>query len=104
MMEWKNININANLIVAETGKATLINFPHKSDFDGFCFWHPKKLVKSGRHSASVCIGYTSDWKFVIKKHGKGKYNRNEVIEEFTISVEDFERAFEAVDENIKAPK
>ena len=32
-MEWKNININANLIVAETGKATLINFPHKSDFD-----------------------------------------------------------------------
>ena len=103
-MEWKNININQNLIVAETGKATLINFPHKSDFDGFCFWHPTKLIRKGRHSASVSIGYTDDWKFVVKKYGKGKYNRNEVIEEFTISVEDFEQAFGAVDENIKAPK
>lgn len=103
-MEWKNININTNLVQSETGKAYLINFPHSSDYDGFCFWHPKKLVKSGRHSASVSIGYNDEWKFVIKKYGRGKYNRNEVIQEFTIGVEEFEQAFGVVDENIKAPK
>lgn len=103
-MEWKNINVNKNLIQAETEKATLINFPRSSNFGGFCFWHPTKLIRKGRHSASVSIGYNDEWKFTIKKYGKGKYNRNEVIEEFTISVEDFEQAFEVVDENIKAPK
>ncbi len=103
-MTWKNININIQNIKADTGKAVLIAMPHNSDYDGFEFWHPKKLVRSGKHSYAVSIGYTDEFTFKLKKYGKGKWNRNEVIDEQEIDVEEFEMSFGVMDENITAPK
>ena len=40
--------------------------------NGYSFWHPAKLVSSGRNSFSVSIGYTDDFTFRLKKYGKGR--------------------------------
>lgn len=101
---WKNINVNINQIKLNTGRAILINCPHNSEYDGFSFWHPAKLVRSGKHSASVSIGYTEDFKFKLIKYGKGKYNSRDIIDEIEISVEEFEEMFEVENQSITTPK
>jgi hypothetical protein len=102
-MSWKNININKQNIEAKTERSVLINMPHKSDYDGYSFWHPAKLVRKGRHSNAVSIGYTDEFKFKLKKYGKGRYNQSEVIREKEINAEEFEKAFGVMNENIIAP-
>lgn len=102
-MNWKNININTNMIKANTGRAVLINCPHSSNYDGYSFWHPAKCVKSGRHSAAKSLGYTDDFTFRLIKYGKGKYNSRDIIDEKEIGVEEFEEMFGVVNENIVAP-
>lgn len=101
---WKNININKQNIKAETEKAVLIAMPHSSDYDGYCFWHPLKLVRQGKHRGAVSIGYTNDFSFRLMKYGKGKYNSRQIISEETISVAEFEEAFGIMDENIVEAK
>lgn len=54
-MEWKNINISKNNIDTETARSVLIKMPHNSEYDGYKFWHPSKLVRNGRNSNSVSI-------------------------------------------------
>lgn len=103
-MNWKNININIQNIKQETGKAVLIAMPHNSNYDGYSFWHPAKLVRDGNHSYAISLGYTDDFTFNLKKYGKGRYNKHQVIAEQTISVKEFEKAFGVMSENIVAPK
>lgn len=88
---WKRMNIYNNLIKAETTKAVLIAMPHKSNYDGYTFWHPQKLVRFSKNSESISIVYTDNFKFHIKKYGKGKYNRNKIIDEIEIDVEELLR-------------
>ena len=101
---WKNIEISKNNVQADSGRAILIAFPHSSEFDGFCFWHPSKLVRTGRNSNSLSVGYTDDFQFRILKYGKGKYNSKEIISEMEIGVLDFEEAFRTMNENIFGKK
>lgn len=102
-MKWKNININKSNIEAETSRAVLIKMPHSSDYDGYKFWHPAKLVRRGRHSGAVSIGYTDGFTFKLFKNGNGKYNKFDVLDETEIGAEEFEDAFGVIDENIVAP-
>ncbi|MEF9985429.1 MAG: hypothetical protein RR697_03605 [Malacoplasma sp.] len=95
---WKNIEINIQNIVYNTGKATLINMPRKSNYDGYSFWHSSKLIRNGKNSYSNSLGYTEEFIFKLKKYGKGKYNSRDVIYEIEISVEEFEEAFECMSE------
>lgn len=101
---WTNININKNLIKMETERAILINCPHSSNYDGYSFWHPKKLIREGRNSASFSIGLNETFTFHLIKKGNGKHNFNEIISEEDISVLEFEEMFTIIDENIVAPK
>lgn len=99
---WKNINVNIQNVKVNTGKAVLIAFPHNSNFDGWTFWHPSKLVRTGKHSYALSVSYTDDFKFKIVKYGKGKWNSREIISEKEISVAEFEEAFGVMNENIIA--
>lgn len=102
-MNWKNININRQNIETETCKAVLVKMPHNSDYDGYKFWHPSKLVRSGRNSNSKSISYTDDFTFKLFKNGRGKYNRFDKTDEIEIGVDEFEEAFGVMDENITSP-
>ena len=101
---WRSIQINRQNVKEETSKAVLIACPHKSEYDGYCFWHPSKLVRAGRHSNAVSISYTEDFTFRLKKYGQGKYNSHEVIDEIPIGYDELEKIFEVMDANIVAPK
>lgn len=103
-MAWKNININSNQIETDTGKSVLIKMPNNSEYAGYMFWHPSKLVRNGRHSASYSLGYTDEFIFKLKKYGNGKWNKREVIHEIEISAEEFEEAFGVTDRNISSKK
>lgn len=99
---WKNIEINVQNIETETGKATLIKMPNKSNYAGYKFWHPSKLVRNGSNSYARSISYTDEFTFSLFKTGKGKYNKFDVIDEIEISVEEFEEAFECMKDCTRA--
>lgn len=92
-MNWKNIQINVQNVETETGKATLIKMPNKSNYAGYKFWHPSKLIRNGRNSYALSVSYNDTFKFKLFKNGKGKYNKFDVIDDLEISVEEFEEAF-----------
>ena len=96
MADWKNISINANLIHYDTGKATLIAMPHKSNYDGYKFWFLSKLVRSSHRIDAVSLGYTDEFTFRLFKDGKNRQRLDEV--ELTAS--EFEKEFETVSKNI----
>lgn len=100
---WKTININRQNIKTETGKAVLIACPHKSEFDGYVFWHPSKLVREGRHRNAVSMSYTDEFTFRLKKYGKGRYSQYDVIDEVPVGADEIEEIFRVMDDNISAP-
>lgn len=99
---WKNIEINVQNIETDTGKATLIKMPNKSRHAGYKFWHPSKLVRYGSNSYARSIGYTDEFTFKLKKYGNGKYNKFDVIDEIEIGVEEFEEAFDCMEDCTRA--
>lgn len=99
---WKNIEINVQNIEADTGKATLIKMPNKSNYAGYKFWHPSKLVRYGSNSYARSIGYTDEFTFKLKKFGNGKYNKFDVIDEIEIDVEEFENSFRCMEDCTRA--
>lgn len=96
-MKWKNIEINKQNIESETRKATLIKMPNNSKYANYKFWHPSKLVKNGSNSYARSLGYTDEFTFKLKKYGNGKWNKYDVIDEIEITVEEFEKAFECME-------
>ena len=82
---WNNIEINDSLVKARTAKSVLIAFPRKSQLHGYSFWHPAKLVRTGRIVNTVSIGYSGEFVFRLKKYGNGKYNKREVVSEMEIA-------------------
>lgn len=90
---WRKLNINKQNIKADNEKSVLFACPHNSKLNGFEFWFPAKLVRNGNHSNAVSISYTDDFIFHLKKYGKGKYNKYEIVEELDVGCEEIEMAF-----------
>lgn len=100
-MEWYNIKINAQNIEHDTGKAVLIKMPNNSEYKGYYFWHPSKLVRDkGGKGYFKSISFTKKFNFLLFKKGKGKYNKNEVLDETYLSAEDILEAFGCMSDNI----
>ena len=93
-MEWERIQIESSLVERDTYKAVLINMPRKSRYKGYSFWHPVKCCRSvGKNGYLLQISFTNEFKFRLKKMGKGKFNFNEVIDEKVIDSEELKEAF-----------
>ena len=91
---WQKIYFNSQNVITETDKAVLIAMPHNSDYDGFSFWHPKKLVRNeGNKGYRLSFSFTEDFQFNLKKNVKGKYNKNEVIDTRQITCDEMTDAF-----------
>ncbi|MGL5718036.1 MAG: hypothetical protein ACRCX2_33845 [Paraclostridium sp.] len=91
---WEKIQIDSNLIEANTDKAVLINMPKTSKYKGFSFWHPAKCCRHvGKNEFLLQISFTNEFEFRLKKHGKGKHNFNQVLDEATIDANELKEAF-----------
>ena len=102
-IKWKTLTISTNNIEVSTAKAALIKMPHKSDYDGFVFWHPAKLVREGDYLYSRKISYTDDFEFRLFKKGSGRFNYNQKIAEKTISAAEMRKAMEVMEITIPDP-
>lgn len=84
-MAWHKKHFNIQNIKHQTDRAVLIQMPHSSNHDGFSFWHPSKLVRSGNNSYDMTFSFTDDFKFNLKKMGQGQHNWDQIIDEQQIS-------------------
>jgi hypothetical protein len=95
MANWHRVKFNVQNIEAETEKAVLIKCPHNSEYDGFAFWHPAKLVRdAGGKGWFKTFSFTDDFEFKLKKYGKGQFNKSDVIEQTTISAKEMLTVFQ----------
>lgn len=101
---WNSIEINIQNIKLITERAVLINCPHNSEYNGYSFWHPRSLIRDGKHSYARSLSYSDDFKFILIKLGKGKFNKNDVLSKLEISVGDFENMFGVMSDNICSRK
>lgn len=79
---WHKIKISVNSIEASTDKAVLIKMRRNSNYDGFVFWHPAKLVRE--EGKDYTFSFNDEFKFNLKKYGQGKWNSRDVVREETV--------------------
>lgn len=97
---WHKIYFNKQNIQTETSKATLIKMPHSSNYDGWLFWHPSKLVREeGGKGYHLSFSFSDTWEFKIFKQYKNKKGPEQ-----TISIKEMKEAFGASDESIEKAK
>lgn len=96
--KFLNININKNQIERSTGRAYLIKMPHNSDYDGFTFWFPSKLVNEGRHDAALRLCIPASFNFTLKRTSPKTYK---VLDEAELSAHQLVDQFRQTDENIQ---
>jgi hypothetical protein len=74
-----------------------------SEYNGYKFWHPTKLVRSQQRSnysgtrtwynGIYSLSYTDEFKFHLMKYGNSGYSKFQPTEELDIDVETMEQAF-----------
>jgi len=91
---WIKVYINAQSVQHKTGAAVLINMPRSSNYAGYKFFHPIKLIKNeGGKGYYISILFTKNFIFKLKRYGKGKYNKYDVIETIEITADEFSLEF-----------
>lgn len=100
--QWKSLNINKNQIEHETAKAVLVRCPNNSEYKGYTFWWPKKLIHEGANSAALRLSYNPMMsEFKVFKTTPKTFQR---VAEDVLGAEDIEQIFEVTSSNISAPE
>lgn len=94
---WHKVYFNSQNIEHETEKAVLIKMPNKSEYAGYKFWHPTKLVREeGGKGYHMSFSFTEEFQFTIRKYGKNR----QVTAEKIIGWDEMLESFEQVNEQI----
>lgn len=94
---WHKVYFNSQNIEHDTAKAVLIKMPNKSEYAGYKFWHPTKLVREeGGKGYHMSFSFTEEFQFTIRKHGQNR----QVTAEKIIGWDEMLEAFEQVNEQI----
>ena len=99
---WYKVNFNALNIEYETEKATLIKMPRNSNYHGYCFWHPKKLVRENEIGKGYFLTFSFDenFKFKLQKFSNSKFKK-ELLDEVILDYEEIQNEFEKGNETIE---
>lgn len=98
---WHKIFFNAQSIQSETDRSVLIKMPNRSQFNGWVFWHPRKLVREqGGKGYHMSFSFLDEWEFKVRLYGRGRHNQADVIREQVLDASQMKSAFGVVDENI----
>lgn len=92
---WLKINVQDTQLVRRGKSSLLIKMNSNSDFCGYCFWHPAKLVRPDSVPCTYSLSFTDDWVFNLVEYGKGMHNRSEITAEMQIPADQMLAAFEA---------
>lgn len=87
---WHRIPVNVQNICYQTEKAFLIAMPHSSDYDGFKFWYPKKLVREGSHAYEVTLSVSDDMEITLRRTSE---KTRQVLAEEVVGAEELLEAF-----------
>lgn len=98
---WHKFALNSQNVVRETAKAVLIALPHKSNFDGFEFWYPKKLVRQGSHSYQLIASIPDDMQITARRTSPKTYK---VLDEKELTPADVIEAFGGETQAVSAVK
>ena len=94
---WHKVYFNSQNIEHDTAKAVLIKMPNKSEYAGYKFWHPFKLVREeGGKGYHMSFSFTEEFQFTIRKYGQNR----QVTAEKIIGCDEILEAFEQVNEQI----
>lgn len=94
---WHKVYFNSQNIEHDTAKAVLIKMPNKSEYAGYKFWHPTKLVREeGGKGYHMSFSFTEEFQFMIRKYGQNL----QVTAEKIIGWDEMFEAFEQVNEQI----
>lgn len=76
-MKWNKIYFNVQNIKEDKGNSVVINMPNKSEYHGWCFYHPKKLVREeGCLPVSVIEKPLSDRMASTIRHNRARGSHN----------------------------
>lgn len=98
---WTNVFFNALSIHGESDSSVLIKMPNSSKYNGWYFWHPKKLVREqGGKGYHLTFSFHNNWEFKILLYGKGRYNKRDVLKTEILTSSDMKRIFNVVDDHV----
>ena len=110
---WKTIQFNKQNIEYDTGAAVLIKLPNRSNYKGYKFWHPAKLVRemSKGNGYFLTLSYTDEFVFkVFKTNKKGiridsiEFTGDALAQEFNQLVEDDNESYLEIIEPVKVDR